>query len=94
MTPDDLARLKEIHATKHLRLTTGVGLSGQVDFNGNPVVVVTELLALAEKGFRYEQADKGWNEAIEALDERDKTIDAIRAAIIEHDTKHTDAEKA
>lgn len=57
--PIDMDWLASLHSHKRLRLSTGVGLAGEVNLNGSPSDLVTELIRLARIGQRTEQQDAG-----------------------------------
>ena len=53
----DFDELRELHATKRLRLVTTVRAQGYVTLGDDPDLMVRELIRLAAIGQRYEAGD-------------------------------------
>lgn len=57
--PLDVDQLVVLHEQKRLRLATTIGRQGFVDIDGDPELLITELLRLAKMGQRVEAVRLG-----------------------------------
>lgn len=57
--PLDVDQLVSLHHSKRLRLATTVGVQGFVNLDGDPELLISELLRLAKMGQRVEAVRLG-----------------------------------